>query len=128
MKINWSLKKAEILNISIRKRCKFLRHNDDEGSDFYAVVSLRNRHRGVMKQITLMCFKNELWMELDRRTGYPEDAPFIFSFCGFVSFGYGNTFLNIEEIYDVLGLPIIQKDKENMEEEEEEYGSQVNHP
>ena len=50
------------------------------------------------KKITLMCFKEELY----KRVVIGE----CFSFKGFVSFGYGNTFLVVKRIYDQLDFPI----------------------
>ena len=103
--IKWNVKRVWLAEMSKRTRKNQWTKNIDE----YAVVAIRffddydgntlapeveKRH----KKITLMVFKEEIYKRLivgDR-----------FSFGGFISFGYGNTFLVVKKAFDDLGFDI----------------------
>ena len=67
-------------------------------NDIFDGDTLTYVNRKAEKKITLMCFREELY----KRVVIGD----CFSFKGFVSFGYGNTFLVVKRIYDQLGFPV----------------------
>jgi flavodoxin len=102
--IKWSLKKVVVLQVAIRKQ--------ESGEDWkeYAVIkigtwddfdelALRRRTKArKRKHLTLMCFVENLFPIITEGT--------VYSFQGFVSFGYGTTFFCIERAFDTLGFEL----------------------
>ena len=103
--IKWNVKRVWITDLSCRTRKNQWTKNMEE----YAVVSIEFKdmfdeatlaltQRLSHKKITLMVFREEIYKRLivgDR-----------FSFGGFLSFGYGNTFLVVKKAFDDLGFDI----------------------
>lgn len=122
--IKWTLKKAQIDAIDIRKKKNPYTGNEE----FYAVIKVilidkfdtfkmahtsHVRHKG----ITLMCFREPIFKCLVESE--------MFSFSGFVSFGYGNTYLVVRKAFDELGFDVetpdsrfYRNDTDNSENEE----------
>lgn len=103
--IPWGPKKAWVQDISLRSR----KNQWTKNIEPYAVITITHEDtfdetqliqstKKTHKKITLMCFQEILYKRLvvgDR-----------FSFSGFISFGYGNTFLVVTKIKDDLGFYI----------------------
>lgn len=121
-KIKWTAKKVVIQSIQIRSRT-----NDwTKKIEDYAVIGIhlqdsfdsqrfRPGVKPVQKKLTLMCFLEDIWKRLVEGKK--------FSFRGFVSFGYGNTFLVVEDAFSSLGINVLedawsekQEEKESQEE------------
>lgn len=67
-----------------------------EPKDTFNTFALKNKAKAKKKQITLLCFIPSLYEELKIEERL--------KFEGFVSFGYGNTFLVVERVINEQGI------------------------
>lgn len=105
-KISWTMQDAEIKWVSRRKRKDEMGneteyavfqvvHNDSFGT--FSLIKVK----GKPKNITLMCFKEHIFENVVEGETY--------SLSGFISFGYGNTFLVIDEAKDITGRRVTKR-------------------
>ena len=111
-KIKWQMDKVHVIDCTLRMK----RTISDDFPQMYAVIKVsfsdswdtysftRIHKRYKTKYLTLMCFEESLFQEIMGiiKRCFEQDgfAPTM-SFEGFVSFGYGNTYLVIEEMREV---------------------------
>lgn len=104
----WSCKKVYLGDISIRKRRNFQTKTEEEYavlkvtvSDSFDTFQLARGSKKTPKVYTLMCFREEIYKRLI--------AEYRFSFKGFVSLSYGNTYIVVTKAYDELGFDVEQE-------------------
>lgn len=110
--MKWQLKKIVCINLSIRTRVDIQTNKEEE----YAVIQViperevdlivdetRKKHRR-KKFLSLMCFIPGIYTKIQRGN--------IYSFSGFVSWGYGCTYFCVKECFDLLGIPIQSESSE----------------
>jgi len=94
MKITWKGRKGELKAVSVREA-----HSTKDGKEYAVLTVVASRRGG--KNITMMCFIPAIYNVLSLNDTY--------SYSGFVSFGYGNTFLVVEEVRDFLGYDVLSE-------------------
>lgn len=105
-RISWMMNDAEIKGVSRRKRRNELENETEYAvfqvvhSDNFGTFSLIKSKRKE-KKITLMCFKEHIFENVMEGETY--------SLSGFISFGYGNTFLVVDDAKDFTGRRITQR-------------------
>lgn len=115
--VDFTIRECFLLDLQLRKR----RGSDGEESE-YAVLKIGSfdlldnfllNPRLSKKAITLMCFEEGIYYHLEPEKRY--------SFKGFISFGYGNTYLCIKDAKDSLGQDV---GKEQVERQAIDAGKQ----
>lgn len=116
VKIFWSLKKADVLEVSIRQR-KDEMGNDVEYACFKVgiledfdedTLTFIRQRRTKAKSISLMCFTPALFRAVVEGERY--------SFKGFCSLKYGGVYFITDTILDVLGFDILSPHSFSSEE------------
>lgn len=105
IEIPWGPIKVLVINTSIRNRVDI-----HEKVEEYCVIHVVNvneleeieeeikRKRKRRKFLCLMCFLPRIYEKIELKR--------IYSFCGFLSFGFGSTYLCATKCRDALGIPI----------------------
>lgn len=105
VKISWSIKKAMLIQTSIRKRIDW-NGKEQEYAVFHIIHPKEIDHiqgepfrkRRQRKFMALMCFDSQIFGVIRENL--------IYSFSGEVTFGYGSTFFCVEKCFDMLGFPL----------------------
>ena len=104
-RVSFSVRKITLVNKDIRSKINLRNGVDDEyavlsvgkGRDNVEPISFRSE-KNKRKFITLMCFDERLFKTLVCNE--------VYSFTGSVSFGFGNTYLVVEEAFNQIGEKI----------------------
>lgn len=104
-KVKWSLHCVCIKHKDIRQKPNLRNGIDDKYAvlsvgvdDYYSDKKAQFVRNSKSKNVTLMLFDERLFSTVAE--------GWVRSFAGFVSFGYGNTFLVIEKVFDAAGVPL----------------------